>query len=133
MSRLLVLALTVFCVQVHSVYAQGSGSTSLSGVVTDTGGGVIPGATVVVKNDATGVTYETVSSSTGAFSVPALDAGTYTVTVSLCRLQDGRRQRRPHPDGDARGDQGEARSRRADRDRRSRGAARRSCRRSPRR
>jgi hypothetical protein len=83
MSRLLVLAMTVVCVQVHSVYAQGSGSTSLSGVVTDTGGGVIPGATVVVKNDATGVTYETVSSSTGAFSVPALDAGTYSTTVSL--------------------------------------------------
>src|SRR5688572_25215985 len=83
MSRLLVLALTVVCVQVQSVYAQGSGSTSLSGVVTDTGGGVIPGATVVVKNDATGVTYETISSSTGAFNVPALDAGTYSATVSL--------------------------------------------------
>ena len=92
MSRLLVLAMTVVCVQVHSVYAQGSGSTSLSGVVTDTGGGVIPGATVVVKNDATGVTYETVSSSTGAFSVPALDAGTVQHDRVALRLQDSRRQ-----------------------------------------
>lgn len=83
MSRLAVLALTVLCVQVHAVNAQGSGSTSLSGVVTDTGGGVIPGATVVVKNDATGVTFETVTSSAGAFNVPALDAGTYSATVSL--------------------------------------------------
>ncbi|HET7696029.1 MAG TPA: TonB-dependent receptor [Vicinamibacterales bacterium] len=80
--RLLVLALVV-CAFSNSAFAQGSGTTSLSGVVTDTGGGVIPGATVVVKNDATGVTYETVSSSTGAFSVPSLDPGTYTATVSL--------------------------------------------------
>jgi hypothetical protein len=80
--RLLVLALVV-CACSGNAYAQGSGSTSLSGVVTDTGGGVIPGATVVVKNEATGVTYETVSSSTGGFTVPALDAGTYSTTVSL--------------------------------------------------
>jgi hypothetical protein len=80
--RLLVLALVV-CAFSNSAFAQGSGTTSLSGVVTDTGGGVIPGASVVVKNDATGVSYETVTSSSGAFSVPSLDPGTYTATVSL--------------------------------------------------
>ena len=80
--RLLGLALVV-CVCSNSAFAQGSGTTTLSGVVTDTDGGVIPGASVIVKNDATGVTYETVSSSTGAFSVPSLDAGTYSATVSL--------------------------------------------------
>ena len=82
--RLLVLALVV-CACAFSIdaFAQGSGTTSLSGVVTDTGGGVIPGASVVVKNDATGVSYETVTSSSGAFSVPSLDPGTYTATVSL--------------------------------------------------
>ena len=80
--RLLVLALVV-CVCSGRAFAQGSGTTSLSGTVTDTGGGVIPGATVVVKNEATGVSYETVSSATGAFSVPSLDPGTYSATVSL--------------------------------------------------
>jgi hypothetical protein len=65
-------------------FAQGGRTgTSLSGIVTDVSGGVIPGATVIVKNNATNVTYETVSNEQGAFSVPALDAGTYTVTVSL--------------------------------------------------
>src|SRR5688572_2195280 len=83
LQRLLVLALAVCVFSPFDAYAQGSGTTSLSGVVTDTDGGVIPGATVIVKNDATGVSYETVSSSTGAFTVPALDAGTYTATVSL--------------------------------------------------
>ena len=80
--RQLVLALMVVCLPA-AAYAQGSGTTSLSGIVTDTGGGVIPGATVVVKNDATGVTYEAVTTGTGAFNVPALDAGTYSATVSL--------------------------------------------------
>jgi hypothetical protein len=44
---------------------------------------VVPGATVVVRNIATGVSHETVSNSTGNFSVPALDAGSYDATVSL--------------------------------------------------
>src|SRR5204863_52362 len=72
-----VLALAVIVSLAHAgiAYGQGSGSTSLSGLVTDTGGGVIPGATVVVKNNATGVAFETISTATGAFNVPALDAG----------------------------------------------------------
>jgi hypothetical protein len=60
-----------------------SSSSSLTGLVQDTGGGVLPGANVVVKNDATGTSYEVVTNSAGAFSVPSLDPGIYTVTVSL--------------------------------------------------
>ena len=63
--------------------AQSSSASSLAGVVVDTDGGAIPGATVVIKNNATGVTNEIVSNSTGQFSFPGLAAGTYTVTVSL--------------------------------------------------
>jgi hypothetical protein len=44
---------------------------------------VIPGATVVVKSDATGTTYQAVTSSSGAYNVPSLPAGVYTVTISL--------------------------------------------------
>jgi len=80
--RLLALALAV-CVSSVPVFAQSSATTSLSGVVTDTGGGVIPGATVVVKNEATGVTYEAVTTDNGGFNVPALVAGSYSATVSL--------------------------------------------------
>jgi hypothetical protein len=69
----------------HGVaFAQGSANKStLSGVVQDSSGGVIPGATVVVKNVATGLTYQTVSNTTGTFSVPALDPGSYEATISL--------------------------------------------------
>ena len=52
-------------------------------MVTDTAGGVIPGASVVVTSNATETKFEAVSNSTGAFSVPALSAGTYSVKVSL--------------------------------------------------
>ncbi len=64
-------------------FAQGSSSSSLSGTVVDADGGAIPGATVIVKNNATGVSIEAVSNSSGQFSFPGLTAGTYTVTVSL--------------------------------------------------
>lgn len=63
--------------------AQGSATSSISGVVKDSGGGVIPGASVVVTSNATDTRFETITNSTGAYSVPALPAGTYTVSASL--------------------------------------------------
>jgi hypothetical protein len=65
-------------------FAQGgSAKSTLSGTVADTAGGVIPGATVVVRNAATSLETATVTNATGVFDVPALDAGTYTITISL--------------------------------------------------
>ncbi len=61
--------------------AQGA-TTSISGTVVDSAGGVVPGATVVVKN-ASGTTFETTTNAEGVFSVPALTAGVYSVTASL--------------------------------------------------
>ncbi len=65
-----------------STLAFAQATTTLSGVVRDSAGGVIPGATVVVT-DATGRTFEAVTNATGIFTVPALQAGTYTVTATL--------------------------------------------------
>jgi carboxypeptidase family protein len=64
-------------------YGQGGAASAISGVVQDTAGGVIPGATVVVKSNASGSTFQAVTSSSGAYNVPSLPAGVYTVTVSL--------------------------------------------------
>jgi carboxypeptidase family protein/TonB-dependent receptor-like protein len=64
------------------VFAQASRG-SLSGVVTDVGGGVLPGATVVVKNITSDASFEVTTNTEGLFSVPSLDAGSYTVHVSL--------------------------------------------------
>jgi len=64
-------------------YGQGSPTASLSGVVSDQTGAVIPGADVSVKNVATGLESKTVTVENGTYSVPALDPGTYVVTVTL--------------------------------------------------
>src|SRR3989441_993409 len=64
-------------------FAQGGTTSVLAGVVVDTSAGVIPGADVVAKQNATGVTVSAVTNSDGVFSFPALNTGTYTVTVSL--------------------------------------------------
>jgi hypothetical protein len=75
----------VFCLAVSAAaFAQGGGATtSLSGLVTDTSGAVIPGATVAVKNNATATEFTAVSNEQGSFTVPAIDPGAYTVTVTL--------------------------------------------------
>ena len=82
--RRLLLAGMVLAISAASVLAQGaSGSSSISGLVVDTAGGAIPGASVVVESTATGTKFEAVTNGTGAFSVPALPVGTYKVSVSL--------------------------------------------------
>ena len=63
--------------------AQGGATSSVAGVVKDEGGGVMPGALVLVTSNATGTKSEAVTNNSGAYSVPALSAGLYTITVSL--------------------------------------------------
>ena len=65
-------------------FAQGSSTASISGVVVDADGAVVPGATIVVKNIQTGETVQhRCRRAQGIFSVPALITGTYSVPVSL--------------------------------------------------
>jgi hypothetical protein len=83
-ARLCVLAVACAALAIAiPAWAQGGTSSTLAGVVVDTGGGVIPGADIIVKNDATGVQQTSVTNGQGAFSFPGLNVGTYTVTVSL--------------------------------------------------
>src|SRR4051812_36284570 len=79
----LFLAIAFLATATSAAFAQGGASSSISGVVVDPAGGVIPGATVTAKNDATTAASITVSGSNGAFVIPALPVDTYTVTVSL--------------------------------------------------
>jgi len=83
--RLLVVGLVCLLAATTTLaFAQGGGATtSLSGTVTDTSGAMIPGANVAVKNDATATTFEAVTNEAGFFTVPAVDPGSYTVTVTL--------------------------------------------------
>jgi hypothetical protein len=75
--------LTAVFVPAVCVLAAAQTTTTLSGTVVDSAGGVIPGASVVVTNKATNTKFAGVTDATGAFAVPALDAGLYHVAVSL--------------------------------------------------
>ena len=79
----LVTAVVFVAATALSAFGQASSTASISGVVVDPDGGVLPGADVIVKNIKTGETFTTVSSERGVFSVPALITGTYSVSVSL--------------------------------------------------
>lgn len=59
----------------------------IAGTVTDTSGAVVPAAQVVAKNEKTGVTFNTVSTSTGAYRFPELPLGAYTVTATAPGFQ----------------------------------------------
>ncbi|HFB98917.1 MAG TPA: carboxypeptidase regulatory-like domain-containing protein, partial [Bryobacterales bacterium] len=73
----------LLCLVVSLGIAWGQGSVgTLNGTVMDSTGAVIPGATVVVTNVATGVEHTTTTTSAGAYTVPYLPAGTYTIRVS---------------------------------------------------
>ncbi|MGH9160278.1 MAG: carboxypeptidase-like regulatory domain-containing protein, partial [Vicinamibacteraceae bacterium] len=70
-------------------HGQGGGATtSLSGLVVDSSGALIPGADVTVTNTATAATFHAVTGENGTFTIPALNAGTYTVTVTLAGFKN---------------------------------------------
>lgn len=78
-----ILAAFLACASPALVCAQGGNTSSITGVVVDTAGGIVPGATVVVKSHSTGTTFDAMTNSSGTYAVPALDPGVYTVTVKL--------------------------------------------------
>jgi hypothetical protein len=51
----------------------------ITGTVMDPAGAVVPGATITLTNDATGVAVSTVSTSTGTYALTAVLPGTYTL------------------------------------------------------
>jgi hypothetical protein len=82
-ARLTLFVLAFLALSALAAFAQGGATSSLTGTVTDETGAVIPGADVVVKNDATGTTFTAVTDGTGSFTIPAIPPGTFTATVSL--------------------------------------------------
>jgi|RhiMethySRZTD1v2_1073278.scaffolds.fasta_scaffold20695_2 hypothetical protein len=82
-TRLFKVGLFALIAALISVPAFAQATSSIVGVVTDSGGGVIPGATVTATNDATAGVSTAVSTANGTFTIPALNPGKYTVTVAL--------------------------------------------------
>ena len=74
--------IAVFSLLVPNLAAQVDRAT-LSGVVRDTGGGVVPGATVTVTNLATNIESHQVTTETGSYQAVNLVPGRYQVEVEL--------------------------------------------------
>jgi len=66
---------------VATAFAQADRGT-LTGTVTDPHGALMPTAQVSIRNPETGLQYETITTSTGNYSVPQLPAGAYDLSVS---------------------------------------------------
>ena len=58
-------------------------TAEVRGTVTDNTGGVLPGVTVTIQNEGTGITRSLVTDDQGAFRAPALQPGPYLVKAEL--------------------------------------------------
>ena len=79
--RIAAFALFLLCA-FGGVVSMAQTTQQFTGHVLDSTGAVIPGAQVVVHNQATGVDTKTVSTSSGDYTVTYLIPGTYDITVS---------------------------------------------------
>ncbi len=70
-----------------AAFAQLASQTGLVGTVTDSGGGVLPGATVTAVNVGTGATFTGVTNDAGVYQFNAVPLGRYEVTVTLQGFQ----------------------------------------------
>ena len=72
--------------------AESQSTSTLNGRVLDQENAVLPGATVVATNQATGVTRTTVSNAEGVYYLPGLEPGTYNVATDLAGFAAATRQ-----------------------------------------
>jgi hypothetical protein len=76
------LLVSVICLSFSTLQGQRVTGT-ISGTVTDASGAVVPDASIVVTSTNTGVTiFNTATDQTGAYSVAAVQPGTYSIEVS---------------------------------------------------
>jgi len=84
--RFLLVAILVF---LFVTMAWGQYGASIQGTVTDNSGAVVPGATVTVANQETGVSKTTVTSDAGSYRVSGLVPGRYTITADAASFKKG--------------------------------------------
>src|SRR5262245_14718193 len=88
-SAALVLVCGLFAWSIPDTAAQGVTTASITGVVRDAQGGLVPGATVVAVHQPSGTSYEGVSQADGRFFIPGMRVGgPYKVTASLSGFTD---------------------------------------------
>src|SRR5687768_15375232 len=85
--RISLLACAALFAIAASTSAQVRITGSISGTVTDASEAVMPGATVLLKDEGTGVTKETTTNESGFFTFPDLNHGSYHLSVKLSGFQ----------------------------------------------
>ncbi|MPY90229.1 MAG: hypothetical protein GEU99_20180 [Luteitalea sp.] len=70
-------------VSVTPLYGQVQTTTAIMGTVRDATGAVLPGVTVTIVHEATGVSRERVTNDAGDYSFQSLQPGTYTIRAEL--------------------------------------------------
>ena len=79
-STRLIFVLSLFAMTALSSLAQ-TGTSRITGRVGDSKGATVPGASVTVTNEATGLSQTQTTTDAGVYSFDSLPAGAYTVTV----------------------------------------------------
>src|SRR5205085_1997987 len=77
----LTLSLFVFLALMASFALAQTSTSRITGTVTDPSGAVVGGATVTVKNEATGLTQTQTTTDAGLYAFTSLPAGNYTITI----------------------------------------------------
>ena len=80
------------CSLLAAVPAAAQQTGAMSGKVTDTSGGVLPGVTVEARSDVLPSPRVAVTEAAGEYRLPALPPGNYTVTFTLSGMQTVTRQ-----------------------------------------
>ena len=80
-ARLVLLSASIFTAALSPAFAQQRGA--ISGKVLDPDGLALPGATVTITEQQTGLTRTVVTASTGAYSIPNLEPGVFTLVVEM--------------------------------------------------
>ena len=109
----LLLLVGAFCLAGANRASAQAVSGILTGTIVDSSGAGVPGATVNATEASTGAVRTAVSGETGLFRIPALNPGSYVVTVELVKFQDAHcRRHQPVNRGNARPRKTEDRGRR---------------------
>jgi hypothetical protein len=87
MTALVAAIAGLFLVFATALRAQ-QATTSLNGVITDTSGALVPGASVSITRTATGETHQTTANAHGEYQFQQLTPGTWTVKVSATGFGD---------------------------------------------
>lgn len=79
--RRVILGILLLWLSVSTAFAQGAGQ--INGALSDSSGGVIPGASIAAIESETGIKHETVTGANGRYSFPSVRPTIYEIRAEL--------------------------------------------------